>query len=403
MNKKYILALCSLLAIAAAVMVQTFVFVGQPILWEDDFENNLFRFNPSKHIVNEQVWLGQEPDMPSFEEFHSRVITQYSDRHAVIIGEVVGPSINRIVDPRIGLRNPNVPVALNHVITPVLVHSIIHLGEGINNDVRVGEVIDLREGYFYVTPETQAYENGIPLGQIMGIFGARPMESGNRYLIFMHNDGNIAVNPYRYNGEHILSAWQSPTVLRLAPAGTLSNNSHPFPDWHRAAMEIYGYLYFDLPETPPPPVIVPRTPNELNIIIQGTPIATAIYDAKVNRLIQDGLGLYRQTPHGLERVGQRVSISHALRRFQYILEPGEYIFKNLNFAETNLPSNIQVLQFENSVRSALAYYADSPSSSHMELHILPDGTAQLTDRTTNTVIPPTEIYPVPGEISGNTP
>ena len=400
MNKKYILALCSLLAIAAAVMVQAFIFAGQPILWEDDFENGLFRFNSSKHIVHGQVWPGQEADLPNFEEFNTR--SRHSGR-VIIIGEVVGPSINRIVDRGVGSRNPSVAVALNHVVTPVLVHHIIYLGDEILNDVRVGEVMDVREGYFFVTPETSAYANGIPLGQVMGNFGVRPMESGNRYLIFMHNSNNRAVSPYHYNGEPILAAMQAAAVLRLTPVRALSRNSHPFSDWHRAAMEIYGHLYFDLPETPPPPVIVPRTPNELNIIIQGTPIATAIYDAKVNRLIQDGLGLYRQTPHGLERVGQRVSISHALRRFQYILEPGEYIFKNLNFAETNLPANVQVLQFENSERVALAYYADSPSSSHMELHILPDGTAQLTDRTTNTVIPPTEIYPIPGEVSQSVP
>ena len=179
---------------------------------------------------------------------------------------------------------------------------------------------------------------------------------------------------------------------RLTPIVPLSDNTHPLPEWHRDAMARFGHLYHELPATPPAPIIEPRTEDEINIIIQGTPIATAIYDGDGNRLVQQGLGLYRQTmARGLERVGERVSLSHALRRYQYILEPGEWIFTDLDFSTTALPSSFQVLAFEGYEQVALAYYAGSPSSSHMELHVMPSGRTTLTDQVTGTVIPPTEV------------
>ena len=403
MNKKIIKTLCSLLAIFAIVIFHAFTPAQTPVLWEDDFENSLFMFNSSRHVVHNPQWMASGIPPNTFEEFDS---FRHPGR-AIIIGEVAGPSINRIINPKLSLQDFSVPSGDNHVITPILVHYIIFLGEDIDEtlSIQVGDVIDLMEGYFYVTPETQAYIEGVPLGQILTNWAARPMEAGNRYLIYMHDGENRPDSIYRYNDELILGAFGNSRIYILDPVSPLTrldNRPGPqsFPGWHEAAMAMYGHLYFELPATPPSPVVVPRTPDEINIIIQGAPIATAIYDAAGNRLIQDGLGLYRQTTGGgRERVGQRVSISHALRRFQYILEPGEYIFKDLNFAETNLPSNVQVLGFENSERVALAYYADSPSSAQMELHIMPGGGAQLTDKVTNTVIPPTEIYPLPGEIN----
>ena len=388
MKKTSIFALCTLLTVSAFIIFIIFASTRSPVLWEDDFENNLFRFNSSKHRVYNPMWMGSEFIRGTFADFDN-------ERHpgrAMIIGEVAGPSINRIID--IG--------ADSHVITPILVHYILFVGEEIDEliHIQVGEIVDVMENYFFVTPETRAYARGVPLGQVITNWGARPMESGNRYLLYIHHGGNWPDCPYLFNGERVLAAMHRSLVYRLGPIGPIarlsSTPTHGIPGWHEAAIAIYGQLHYELPTTPPPPVVIPRTPDELNIIIQGAPIATAIYDSAGNRLIQDGLGLYRQTTGGgRERVGQRVSISHALRRFQYILEPGEYIFKDLNFAQTNLPSNIQVLGFEDYERAALTYYADSPSSSQMELRIMSSGAAELIDKTTNTIIPPTEVYPIP--------
>ena len=404
MNRKTIVAICSVVAVSAFIILQTFIFTSQPVLWEDDFENNLFMFDSSRHVVHGLDYMALSVgDIGTFEDFDAAATRHPS--MAIIIGEVAGPSINRIIDPIPQLRDFSIPSGCNHVITPILVHHIIHLGDDIKalRNIKVGEIVDVMEGYFYVTPITVPYTRGVPLGEIVpAIFGGFPMETGNRYLIYFHHGGGPRPDRiYNYNNEHTFNALRNNQVYLLDPTSSRSRlDIHPESKnprgWHEAAMAMYGHLYFELPATPPPPVVIPRTPDELNIIIQGAPIATAIYDAAGNRLIQDGLGLYRQTTGGgRERVGQRVSISHALRRFQYILEPGEYIFKDLNFAETNLPSNVQVLGFENSERVALAYYADSPSSSQMELRIMPSGTVELIDKTTNTIIPPTEIYPPP--------
>lgn len=70
---------------------------------------------------------------------------------------------------------------------------------------------------------------------------------------------------------------------------------------------------------------------------------------------------------------------------------GEWIFRNLDFSTTALLASFQVLAFEGYEQVALAYYADSPSSSHMELRILPNGHTILTNKVTGTVIEPTDI------------
>ena len=396
MRKKVVYTLCSILVILTLILITVFASAHSPVLWEDDFNNELFRFNPSTHSIYDTTWSASQIVHGTFEDFDA-------ERHpgtAIVIGEVAGPSLNRIIWPRNDLRDLRRGGGWNHVITPVLVHYIIFVGEEIEElmHIQVGEIVDVMEGYFYVTAETQEYANFAPLGQIRTILCARPMESGNRYLIYLHHGGNWSDSIYRYNGELVLSAIDSSLVYRLGsigPIAALSNNPNPnnIPGWHEAALATHGHLHQILPEVPPDPIITPRTEDELNIIIQGTPIATAIYDGDGNRLIQDGLNLYRQRPGGsLERVGQRVSISHALRRYQYILEPGEWIFRDLDFSATALPSSFQVLAFEDNERVALAYYADSPSSSQMELHIMPSGRTVLTDKDTGTVIPPTEEY-----------
>ena len=387
MSRKVVFLICSIFIVSILTMIGVFMSARSPVLWEDDFENGLFRFNSTTHTVHEQVWFASEDLPANFNELDEIL------RHpttVIVIGEVVGPSINRITFPRMSLQDVSVPVTFNHVITPVLVHDIIYIGSDITHDIRVGEVIDVREGYFFVTEETQEYVRGTPLGNIVAQFGTRPMESGNRYLIYAHNSWNRADNTYNYIDEVVLGAMNRIGIYRLAPFASLSDDSHPLPSWHRDAIARFGHLYHELPAVPLAPIIVPRTSSELNITIQGTPIATAIYDGDGNRLIQQGLGLYRETnARTLERVGERVSLSHALRRYRYILEPGEWVFKNLDFSTTALPASFQVLAFKGYEQVAMSYYADAPSSSNMELHVMPSGRATLVDREANIVIPPT--------------
>jgi len=399
--KKIIVALSFLVIITVGAIYSTNFAKCSNVLWEDDFENGLFMFNSSIHAVYSPQWTGSAIVRGTFEDYDN-------ERHpgrAMIIGEVAGPSVNRIINPRWELRDHHRDFYYgsgdNHVITPILVHEIIFLGTEVDEliHVKVGEVIDVIEGYYFVTPETQAYAHGARVGQVRTVRGARPMESGNRYLLYIHHGGNRASSIYHYNYELILSAMGRSQVYHLGsllPRARMDSQPNPLniPGWHEAALSRHDHLHQSLPLAHPAPIITPRTSNELTIIIQGTPIATAIYDGDGNRLIQQGLDLYRETnARTLERVGERVSLSHALRRYRYILEPGEWVFKNLDFSTTALPASFQIMAFDNYEQVAMSYYANTPSSSNMELHVMPNGRATLIDRAADVVISPTKIFP----------
>lgn len=133
------------------------------------------------------------------------------------------------------------------MITPILVHHIIYLGDDITG-VNVGEITRVMEGYFYVTPETQAYAAGFALGDIIVNRSTWPMEMGNRYLIYLHNNVNKI---YHFNGELILSAMLRDQIYLLSPsdpegAQTYNPMRPHFAEWWQAAMDKYGHLE-DLP------------------------------------------------------------------------------------------------------------------------------------------------------------
>ena len=401
MKKVKFLAICSLIIVSILVGIYATPFSSSlhcsSDTWKDDFESGLFLYDSSRHEMINPVWMvSRIPPTKTLEEIHSY---EHSGT-AIIIGEVAGPSLNRIIWPRQELRSRSITGGFNHVVTPVLVHYIVFVGDEIGRlaHIQVGEVVDIIEGYFYVTDETQEYANGIPIGTLITHAETRPMESGNRYVIYLHYGDNRPVSIYHIDSEFISVAMQRDLIHRLgalSPIEPLSSiPTHGTPGWHEAANAMYGHLHQSLPLAPPAPIIAPRTSNELTITVQGTPIATAIYDGNGNRLIQQGLGLYRETnARTLERVGERVSLSHALRRYRYILEPGEWIFRDLDFSTTALPASFQVLAFEGYEQVAMAYYADSPSSSNMELHVMPNGRTMLTDREANVIISPTKIFP----------
>jgi len=203
----------------------------------DDFENGLFMFDSSRHEVR-LIWTTAHWNGPdTFAEFDTNVRAR--PNNAIFVGEVAGPSINRIM---VG--------ADSHVITPILVHHIIHLGDEISG-VQVGEIINVGEGISYVTEDSEEYTMwGIPLGSIVSNRGSWPMEVGNRYLIYTHL---VTGEIFRFNDEPILSAsgWQSvylldpknPERARLTErAESNLQGAVFFPQWWHDAMEKYGHL-----------------------------------------------------------------------------------------------------------------------------------------------------------------
>jgi len=203
----------------------------------------LFVFDSSRHTVHSLPYHANEIRPASFEDFDAI----RHPRRAIVVGEVVGPSINRIINLSDDLRDVNVATGFNHVVTPVLVHYVIFAGEYIEK-IEIGQVINVREAYYVVTADTQAYARGFPTGDVMTILSSWPMEMGNRYLIYLHyNDLDV----YRFNGEVVLSAMRRESIYLLDPSeearARMYVPSRPhFIEWWDAAMQTHGHLA-DLP------------------------------------------------------------------------------------------------------------------------------------------------------------
>jgi len=154
-------------------------------------------FNSSYHTLHNSPHSTTNITTPaSFEEFDFAV--RNNSNTAIIVGEVAGSSTNRILWPKEDLRDPDGIFGQNHVVTPILIHHIIFLGDEVA-DISRGDIISVIEGYYYVTNETQAYVDGFAIGDIMTNRSYWPMETGNRYIIYLV-DGVHEV--YRYGGGH---------------------------------------------------------------------------------------------------------------------------------------------------------------------------------------------------------
>ena len=235
MKKKItIFALC-------LAMISTVFIMANAALTNQSADDELFLFDSSKHTVHSPEYTASGYLSDSFEEFNNLYLT-YPDT-AIIIGEVTGPSINRIIHTLDYLRNPNAPIRFNFVITPILIHHIVSLGEEFT-DVKVGEIINVSERYYYVTPETTEQEHLV--GNIVTHFSTWPMEKGNLYLIHLHESAYDS-EYYRYNGEVIASAFFKEMIYLLdpiSPARVHTNNeTHPhYSEWWQDAMAKYGHL-----------------------------------------------------------------------------------------------------------------------------------------------------------------
>jgi hypothetical protein len=207
-------------------------------------DNTSFLFDSSIHTIHSPKGHIDEIIIPqSFEDMDSRV--RANPLYAIVIGEVAGFSINRIISP-FDLRDFSRPGADNHVITPMLVHKIIYIGDEIRDleYLTEGELVDVREGYYYITEETQAYRSGKPLGDIETIRRYWPMESGNLYLMYLYY---YPAEVYQYNGEVILSVSASRTSVYQLSSSMPDLDVSPmtpnhYPAWWQAAIEKYGHL-----------------------------------------------------------------------------------------------------------------------------------------------------------------
>jgi pimeloyl-ACP methyl ester carboxylesterase len=129
--------------------------------------------------------------------------------------------------------------------------------------------------------------------------------------------------------------------------------------------------------------------NYISVVIQGAENLD-IYDSHGNRLLQEGQTMYRQTRRGvLERVGKVFPINEEMLRFQYVLDPDEYVFTNISFTD-GIPVDILTMNFENWTQTSMVRYTNFQSSSHMEIHVS-SNTSQLSDVTQRNIIEPTMV------------
>jgi len=383
-RKLLALSACLIAFAAAAVFITAAMRdSGEEVIFGD----GLIMFNPDVHTLFEDPYwnlMVSEIISDSFEAWDTG--SRGSDLTVVFIGEVAGPSINMIIPQG----------ADSHVVTPIKVHYIIHQGERVTN-LRVGELVDIREAYFFVTPE-MSYRYGAPMGTVASVRGGRPMIAGNRYLIYAWLSGGTAEI---YNGERILSSFRRISNYRLSPMLPLSEIESPSVPHYAAfwqdAMTLYGHLYHTLPQSPPPaPLPQPLSPNEISITTQGFR-ETDIHDSSGNLLIREGRNIYRVYNYNPNtgsftsrtQVGQRIPISQAMRRFNYVLDLDEYTFTNMIFTQ-GIETQITITTSYDWMLDSLVRYEGFAGSNHLELRVSP-AVANLSNTLTRTVIEPSEI------------
>jgi len=250
MKIKLAIILLCLLALSAT----TYVFAQfiLPSLQSDD-DNipdaaELFIFDSAIHAIHPVPWRDDEISLGSFEDVLLNLMQ--NPRGAIIVGQVAGPSINRILDPAIHLRDFAFPSACNHVITPIQVNYIVSAGIDVGN-LRIGEIVDVMELYYFVTSETQAFAEGIPIGDVRTLRSYIPMETGNLYLLFLIKETQPI---FRHNGEAIFSAASWSSVHRLN-SGLQYDATRPALTpyqryWHQAISDMFGHLV-DTPQPTP--------------------------------------------------------------------------------------------------------------------------------------------------------
>ena len=108
--------------------------------------------------------------------------------------------------------------------------------------------------------------------------------------------------------------------------------------------------------------------NYTSVVVQGL-ISLDIYDSYGNRLIQEGGVIYRQVFGGVrEQVGQVFPINHETKRYQFVLNSYEYIFRNI-VLDDNLTAEIMVIGFESWLKTSWLHFTASQLSDQMELTV----------------------------------
>lgn len=177
----------------------------QPIIGGDagngDNSPSGFYFDSTKFIIVDNDG-GNRIIPTSMEDMEKRARNLTNDSEtqygAILICEVIGKSINRIIEPSEEDRDESSVYGVNHVLTPVKISRVVFAGKDVF--LNEGNEVYLVEPFFYVTKETPAYmeeygENTIISSEY------DPLEKGKRYLMYLSYQPDEI---YNFNGETTL-------------------------------------------------------------------------------------------------------------------------------------------------------------------------------------------------------
>jgi hypothetical protein len=165
---------------------------------------NAFSYDPSAFST---FYVQTEVDEVLFAEtFEERELKmralrgfEYNENAFILVVEVAGESINRIIFPEDETdRDPTIVYGNNHVITPVRIKDVIYQSTG--NKLQKDDVIHVMERYFIATEETPVILREVGSNAVVTT-DYDPMERGKTYVIYAGNDIWNEDSPYLFNGE----------------------------------------------------------------------------------------------------------------------------------------------------------------------------------------------------------
>ena len=156
----------------------------------NNHEKNYF-YDPAEYKIVKDENIGNRIIPHTLDELEKQVqeCLDNDNNHCGLIAEftVVGPSINRIIEPTDEERDPSKVYGVNHVLTCVKIEKVYYGGE--QTGVEEGKVYFLNEPYFYIEKGMEPYYGSYGENTIISKEYS-PLQKENRYIVFGYYDSN---------------------------------------------------------------------------------------------------------------------------------------------------------------------------------------------------------------------
>jgi hypothetical protein len=197
-------------------------------------------------VYYEDIIISREPPASTFEELESLYRSlrgaEYNESVFILVAEIAGPSVNRIIEPEDPDDwDPTVVYGSNHVITPMRIKEVIYQSDG--NDLKAGDEINMMERYFIATKETPLLLEEVGRNTVItnSQYPYTPMERGKTYVIYAGINAWNKDSPYLYNGEPPYVA-NSNAVYCISeePVNERQTEDSVYMDMWNSVMKAYG-------------------------------------------------------------------------------------------------------------------------------------------------------------------